>query len=533
MIDSFNVELVLTRITYSGDNIGRDLEFTITNPLTESVVSARFPHGSTKAFELELLLLRLTRADPVDLDILLTIREADAAFDDRGTYRKTLRIDPNGPQIQPFVFIVSVDESPERSDTKTALFEITCEARMEVLAAVATQNPLQVRPAPSTPVIAFCGNLRIGGENYLTAFTEENERGLLDMFAALESVQAPVQLVLVGNFLELWETQEFYYDYNTTAEKLQICREKLRKIRQRHGNVFDALARFAGDPSREIHYLPGSRDDDLRHRDLQTFLAELTGTPFQFNDRYYLRDFQLFATNGNSLNFFTRSDFFGEKPRARILAENIAIRQQVLFESGIDRPLPLDSFVDARDYSAYLAARIGETTTGPLLEQNQVDTLIQVIRAEGTDLGIEAEVLDHFSDLTTVLGQSNVWMDHLQFSRSRERYEQPIETSDATALLTQASTFDDPIRCAVWGYPYAPRAIDLIPDRLSVWTGSWSRRHFPNTSNFSQPFFLPGNLMALVYQEEDSGSRNRIRLEAFRFPGAVPQGTVSYTLNAP
>ena len=148
----------------------------------------------------------------------------------------------------------------------------------------------------SEPVIVFTSDHHIGGDGKLDTFDNTSE--FIAFLDQLETEHSSVELVLLGDFLELLQITP-----TKTKNKIEILLEK-----QEYRNMFQRLKKFS--EKHHIFYILGNHDQELYwNKDLQNTLAnyglKISGKEnLSYVHRFILgkKQFVIYAEHGNQFD---------------------------------------------------------------------------------------------------------------------------------------------------------------------------------------------------------------------------------------
>lgn len=97
-----------------------------------------------------------------------------------------------------------------------------------------------------------------------------------------------VELIINGDFLNFLQCD--YKGHFLTVITESVTLDILREIVNGHGNVFKALAEFAGKPGNTITYVVGNHDQGMLWPACRAYLNQVIGTPIRFKNIVYFFD---------------------------------------------------------------------------------------------------------------------------------------------------------------------------------------------------------------------------------------------------
>lgn len=162
------------------------------------------------------------------------------------------------------------------------------------------------------PVAVMISDLHLG--DYKNAQLEDFDRD--DDFERLllevipERAGGPATLIIAGDFIDF--PQVFPgLAIHTLGPRVGVCEEhsiqKMQRVIEGHGKVFDALDTFMSEKGGQVLILPGNHDVDLHWGGVQEQLRAAIGNPsdesYQFISAGYLRERDIYIEHGNQYSY--------------------------------------------------------------------------------------------------------------------------------------------------------------------------------------------------------------------------------------
>lgn len=204
-------------------------------------------------------------------------------------------------------------------------------------------------------LIAFVSDLHIGADHLVDDFDQSDDQSFATMIDFIQGLDAKSkELILLGDFLELWETQPIA-PHNTTYERrVDVSKLKIVRIIREHPAVFNALKNFSENHS--VTYIYGNHDDELLEPQLADHFKQVSGVKCGFAFDYENVPFEVFARHGHQYDSgnFT-NDPIMKIPTGRWIVENFIVPLENITTNGNTSALGVvDSFTPSSKFGDYL-----------------------------------------------------------------------------------------------------------------------------------------------------------------------------------
>lgn len=366
-------------------------------------------------------------------------------------------------------------------------------------------------------------DLHLGEETLVDEFDAQDERAFELMLAWLRRVSGGrrVELILLGDIIELWETPPYFTSKTMFDERIARTERKVTRVVQRHQKVFRDLQAFAQDGNR-VHYVMGNHDDDLFSRDpdenmrpelrfLRDRLSAISQVPFEFSLLYLNRGFRLRAQHGHQFDEYNFARQHGEKVFGRWIVEQFSTQLEATlaatFTSDDTRAFPF------RDFDVYEpTSKYGEFVRSCLRLTPQVEQRLQTLARLANELAPVGTLEKIAKALAGVFNLEDPFEKFFYFAGIAEFLglgDHP-DTGDARDLLGN----DD--SCVVMGHTHKPRLTQFSDRRVYVNTGSWHDRIRHNEAAVCQPIRIPTRETTVLFNE--TPDQVRIQMYSFDFP---------------
>ena len=545
----FTVKLRKIEYLDKGDNVGRDFEIVIKTAEkllvaggNENTVrfQAKIAFGKTKKYDPPLPLFERKISafgGPYRLSINVEVREREAKRknDDYGKNefqgafsRKLLR---SGDTLEVTVSGVAGDKKDGAA--KKARLKFYFEFGTEVPLEIPEELPLSFVPEGippgGYPLIAVMSDHHMGAGDVGDDFTAIDEVAFVQainwLLSTAKKYGKPVELILLGDFFEFWETRPFFKPDTAFDEVLKNAKSKVDRVMGAHGRVIAALLAFQ-KAGHKVIYLPGNHDGEIDNAQVQKYIKQQTEIPFEFRPAYGNKDFSLFATHGHRFDKpFNFPTSITVAPPGRYVTERIlglieayGAKYNLIFDED---PIPIKgpfNDVDAvQDYVSYISCLRSKGLIPKDLAKTvraEIDKLLKLKFGFAKRLG--ANLAKQFGADPDPLDEIRFFLELAQKSSSG-----PDAGGDDARTLLQPQ-----YKCIVMGHTHKALFVDLGGGNLYVNSGNWQDAGQVDASADDCFTEISHRHVTLFYRLGDPqpppAQRNgRVVVEQYTFPGAT------------
>lgn len=544
--------LRLESINYQGDNIGNDLEFDLKirgYGRKDVKFKESIKHNNLLLYK-DYILQEQRIKRPFTLSVFASITEKDL-YEDKGQAGKTTAVSlkTGKKDLQIKVKVVG-DHIGDPGKTAIIILNFTVETieipiKRERSGSELINGPNEIPTEPEEiypeflgelaatqhEVIAFISDLHIGGDDCVDDFDQKDDEEFSRMINYLEVVRQAtskkkMDLVIVGDFLEMWETKNYAGSQDSKAERVTKAKFKLDKIAAKHPVVFQSIRKFqAASKQNKVYYLYGNHDDEILSREVMSHIRKATDVQFLFGTRgsakeYQNKTFKVYAEHGHRFDKanFTK-DPFAAPPLGRWVVENF-VTELELITAGKDCKSPfgnVDSFDPLTKYADHIAclAKAGKVNTFQLNEflkeaANLIENAPAGLLGEATSNAIN-KILKSLQ--ISPLNRFKYIMNVKEFVGEAFGYGN-ITPEKAKTLITSQN--GNP-QCVLAGHTHFERIDEIGSEQYYVNTGTWQDKLSPNEANPCEPIRLPSRHLTLLVRNDPPNAKPYVSIFMYYF----------------
>lgn len=385
-------------------------------------------------------------------------------------------------------------------------------------------------------VLAFVSDLHLG--RTLDDFDQADQVAFVNMLRWLRGLNKKVQLVLLGDIIEIWESvnpnkftpaQERAAEYaqkynrgirlsNRQVELIHIITEVLTT----HQVLVNALGRFI-TAGHELFYLFGNHDDEISKnplfkRVISAFIPGIQYRPDSGETDAFLEtnNFEVYATHGHSLDSanFTKDvkdSYFGDnRPLGRYIVEEFLVKIENLEVKG-QRPFSnIDSFDTPSSYVAYYRCIVDALKLSDQ-EKSDLDKKIKKIIKDFLDNINGSDVLDNTKSFGRKVAISAKFIKDfvaeifVDLETDLEDFGKLADSQEnATISFDQANGLrkeKGDVRCIVLGHTHQGLITVLgnsVKEGIYINTGTWMDKFEANKTSPCNPIPQPSRHVAVL-----------------------------------
>ena len=524
------LRVTLDSIEYRGDNIGRDLKFSFTNGNRKRIIEMRIPNGHTKSltsiknFNNSVVQKPASDNDEQLLSIDFDVLERDIAMNNQGTSTMEKTLDFSSSKSLKLNHVVKVDEGK-----KKAIFKFELKASLDEIDVVNVDTTSFAKADNRYPLLVAISDVLLAGVEYINTFKDEEKAAIFQLLDMLEKYPGQVELLLLGNFMNLWETPDFFFGNVDNAEKERITSEKVKKIYHFNQIVFNKLKTFTSRPNIVINYVPGSHDEDLKYKSIQDLLMQLTGISFRFSNEFYHKPYKMMAVHGAELDKVNYVETLAYKPSARILAEQFSSTQQELADTERNPIAHVDNFQPLENYKEYCnSLRLNEDPKYILNEEDFEFLREEIIKAPPpSSLGKNAAE-NIIEALRTEIGNS-VFDRFRYYGLVKQSRYKPLTEETIKGLFPRSRTKYGATRCILLGYKQNRNIIFRKQDACFNVAG-WRPVTFFDAENPGKQEVIPSAKVTLLFRKPTANSKRKVQLQQYQMPNFQLVENSQYTI---
>lgn len=501
----YELKVYLKKITYIGDNIGRNIFIDFKSDGGKYVIDYRenpeknsLKLGAEIIYDKEHLIYykRLFENEiPHSVQISTTITEEDLVYDDFNplpVMTTDYIVDKKAltkPIMHEIEIVVHEDANPRK---KKAKFKCKFESILKQICSPIPPkdfkfddktssspydeffNYLEHEPliAEDAEILAFVSDLHIGADECVDDFGDDDEQIFISMLRSLSALKSKrKELILLGDTLELWETEPFYQPSESEIQKKDKIKTKIDKIVLKHQALFDALSAFG--TRHKTTYVYGNHDDEL---DSDHF-SNVSGFKGTFAFEFKEKPFNVSSQHGHVFDDknYTK-DPLNNPPTGKWIVENLVVPlERIKAKEGGCGPFgDIDGFMKSSEFARHIQCLIRNKKIPSDLKK-QVNEIIDNV-AKNTPLkGIEAwgQNLINIINKVKELKGDDPLEQFEDLSEFIEKYKLGISIKEKN----YSGILNNGKGCALMGHTHGQFVKPIDPFTVHVNTGTWMDKY--------------------------------------------------------